>query len=249
MKSLNTRQVVIRIAIIISVVEFSFMLFLEHALSMLNLDGSVIAVINATVLVAISAPLIYILVIKPFIFDRDEALAQVSQLAYVDPLTQLANRRLLSMHLEKAVAGIVRHKMYGALLLLDLDGFKHVNDAHGHDAGDAVLIEIARRLQSFTRTEDVVARLGGDEFVVLIDHLDIDEPIARDQALRIAEKLIDMAKKPVDFNGKTLQVGASVGVRLLSFEKLDTETAIGDADLAMYRAKQAGKGCVVLFEK
>lgn len=118
------------------------------------------AFLDAASLVLLSTPPIYWWVIKPFVDARDEALAQVSHLAHVDPLTQLANRRLLSKHLQRAVAGIVRHRIYGALLLLDLDGFKLINDAHGHDAGDAVLVEIAKRMQSITRSEDIVARLA-----------------------------------------------------------------------------------------
>lgn len=225
------------------------MLILEHSLLLHGIDANFIAPFNVAVLVGITTPLIYTLVIKPFIIARDEALAQINHLAHVDPLTQLANRRLLSKHLEKAVSGIVRHKIHGALLLLDLDGFKLINDAHGHNAGDAVLVEIAKRLQSITRSEDVVGRLGGDEFVVLINHLDVDERIAHDKAELMAKNLINRVNNPIDFNGKTLHVGASIGIRLLGFEELNTETAISEADIAMYRAKQAGKGCVVFFEK
>lgn len=207
------------------------------------------AVLDVVLLSVLSIPPIYIWIIKPFVIARDEALAQISHLAHVDPLTQLANRRLLSKHLEMVVAGIVRHKEYGALLLLDLDEFKLINDAHGHDAGDAVLVEIAKRMQSITRPEDIVARLGGDEFVVLVSHLDVDERVAHDKASRIAEKLTNQVNKPIDFNGKTLHVGASIGIRILGFEELDAESVIRDADIAMYRAKQAGKRCVVFFEK
>lgn len=207
------------------------------------------AVLDIVLLAVLSTPLIYIWVIKPFVIARDKTLAKISHLANVDPLTQLANRRLLSKHLEKVVAGNVRHNVYGALLLLDLDDFKPINDAHGHDAGDAVLVESAKRMQSITRSEDIVARLGGDEFVVLVSHLDVDERVAHDKASRIAEKLINRMNEPIDFNGKTLHVGASIGIRLLGFEKLNTETAISEADIALYRAKQAGKGCIVFFEK
>ena len=225
------------------------MLSLEHVLLMLNIDGNVMAIINVAVLVGITTPLIYLLVIKPFIIARDLALAHINHLAHVDPLTQLANRRLVSKHLQKIIAGIVRHKVYGALLLLDLDGFKPINDAHGHDAGDAVLIEIAKRLQSISRSEDIVGRLGGDEFVVLINYLDVDKQIAQDKASRISQKLINRVSEPFYFNEKTLYVGASVGIRLLGIEELNADIAISEADIAMYRAKRAGKGCVISFEK
>ncbi|MEQ1814069.1 MAG: GGDEF domain-containing protein [Candidatus Nitrotoga sp.] len=249
MEILTIKQVAIRIAIITLMVELLFMLTLEHSPLLRSMDGNLMALFNAVILVAITTPLIYFLVIKPFIIAHDAALTKISQLAYIDPLTQLANRRFLSKHLEMTVSGVVRHEIYGALLLLDLDGFKSINDAYGHDAGDAVLIAIAERLQSITRSEDVVGRLGGDEFVVLIDHLDNDEQIAHDKVSRITAKLLNKVNNPVEFNGKTLHVGASVGIRLLSFERVEAETAVHDADIAMYRAKQAGGGCAVFFEK
>lgn len=247
MKLLTTKQVTVRIAIIISVAELLIMLVLgtiPHEASTYTE-----AVLDAALLVVLSTPAIYMWVIKPFVIARDEALAQISHLAHVDPLTRLANRRLLLKHVEKAVAGGVRHKDYGAVLLIDLDGFKPINDRHGHEAGDAVLVEIAERLRSIVRSEDVVGRLGGDEFVVLIHRLGADERVAREKALRIAEKLVNSVDVPFDFNGKTLHVGASIGIRLLGFEELDTETAIKEADIAMYRAKQAGGGCAAFFEK
>ncbi len=207
------------------------------------------AVLDVASLVVLSTPAIYMWVIKPFVNARDEAIAQVNHLAHVDPLTQLANRRLLSKHLEKAVASSVRHKDHGAVLLIDLDRFKPINDRHGHEGGDAVLVEIAERLRSIVRFEDVIGRIGGDEFVVLIHRLGADERVVREQALGIAEKLVDSVDTPFDFNGKTLPVGASIGIRLLGFEELDAETAIREADIAMYRAKQAGGGCAAFFEK
>ena len=247
MKLLTTRQVVVRIAIIISAAEFLIMMVLEAIPH--ETDRYSQAVLDIALLVVLSAPAIYLWVIKPYVDARDVALAQINQMANVDPLTLLANRRLLSTHLEKAVASIVRRRIYGALLLLDLDRFKPINDAHGHNAGDAVLVEIAKRLRSVTRSEDVISRLGGDEFLVLINHLDADEQLARDLASLIAGKLINLVNEPIVFHGETLQVGASIGIRLLGFEQLDTETAISEADSAMYRAKQAGRGCAVFFEK
>jgi len=221
-----------------------FLGFVHHAA-----NAYLAAVIDVVSLVLLTTPPIYIWVIKPFVTAHDEALAQISHLAHIDPLTQLANRRLLSNHFQKAIASINRYKIYGALLLLDLDGFKPINDVHGHDAGDAVLVEIANRLQSMMRSDDVVGRLGGDEFVVLVNHLDVDEGAAHDKALHIANKLILLVTMPLEFNGKTLSVAASIGIRLLSFEELKIEKALSEADIALYRAKQAGKGCAVFFKK
>jgi len=245
-KLLTTRQVIVRIALIMASAEFLVMTALKVIPHGAGTCSE--AALDTALLALLSVPAVYIWVIKPFANARDAALEQVRQLANVDPLTQLANRRLLSKHLEKAIASIVRHRIFGALLLMDLDRFKPVNDAHGHNAGDAVLIEVAKRMQSITRSEDIVARVGGDEFLVLISHLDADERTARDKTALIASKLIHLVNEPYEFHGETLRVGASIGIRLLGFEALATDTAISEADLAMYRAKQAGGGCAVFFE-
>lgn len=248
MALLTTKQVAVRIAIIIASAEFLIMVVLHTILQ--EMGGYAEAVFDTAMLALFSIPLIHIWVIKPFVDARDEALAHINHLALTDPLTHLANRRLISEHLGKIIAGCIRHKNHGAVLILDLDGFKLVNDDHGHTAGDAVLVATAERLQSNVRSEDVVGRLGGDEFVLLIHHLGADERIAHDKAKVVAQKLIDTISKPVDFNGKKLLVGVSIGIRLLGFEELDTETAISEADNAMYRAKKTkGKGCAVFFEK
>jgi two-component system, cell cycle response regulator len=246
MELLSTKQVIIRIAAIIASAEFMIMLAL--ALIPFELSKYTEAILDVTLLVAISTPFIYTWVIKPFVKARDEALAQIGSLALTDPLTNLANRRHLLIHLERMIASSVRHKIYGALLVIDLDGFKLVNDTHGHDAGDAVLVEIAKRFVSSLRSEDVAGRMGGDEFVVLIDHIDADEQQAQSKALRIADKLIKLANIPLDFNGTHLHVGASIGICLLGVEHLVADAAISKADVAMYRAKKIGKGCAIFFD-
>ena len=247
MKSLSTKQVIIRIVTIIGLVEFLIMLFLGIIPFEMNIYSE--AVLDFALLSLLSTPLIYIWVINPFVSARDEALYKINHLAHTDLLTQLPNRRLFIIHLEKFIAGIIRHKVHGALLLMDLDGFKVVNDIHGHDAGDEVLVEIAKRLRSNTRSEDVAGRLGGDEFFILIQHLNADERIARETPLWITEKLINIVNKPIDFNGTTLNVNASIGIRLLGYEELSMKNVIKEADIAMYHAKNAGGGCAVFFEK
>ena len=243
---LSTTQVIIRIAAIIASAEFFIMLVLGFMPLETNRFSE--AALDVALLATLSTPSIYFWVIKPFVDARDEALIQVRHLAFTDPLTQLANRRHLLKHLERIIASSVRHKIYGALLVIDLDGFKLINDTHGHDAGDAVLVEIAKRFVSSIRSEDVAGRLGGDEFVVLVDHIDADEQLAQGKALRMADKLINLANIPFDFNGNTLQVGASIGICLLGFEHLDADAAISKADIAMYRAKKIGKGCAIFFD-
>jgi two-component system cell cycle response regulator len=246
-KSLTTTQVIIRIVAIVSTAEFAIMLLLGTL--KFNVDIYSAAAINLIFLALLSTPLIYLLVIKPFVVARDNALQHISLLAHTDPLTQLPNRRLISMHLEKCLAGAVRHKVRGAILLLDLDGFKAINDLHGHDAGDKVLIEVARRLKFHTRAEDVIGRIGGDEFIILIQHLDTDNQTAHDTVYRLAKKLVNAIHEPICFNDQTLNVSASIGIRLLKPEELDTTSIIREADAAMYHAKQAGKGRAVFFEE
>jgi two-component system cell cycle response regulator len=246
-RALSTRQVIFRIIAIISFAEFFIMLVLGVVPYKLGVYEE--AVFDITLLGLLTIPPIYFWVVRPFVDARDEALRHVSHLAHTDPLTKLPNRRLLSNYFDKFMASSARHQGNGALLLIDLDGFKEINDQYGHDAGDQVLIEVARRIQSIIRTEDVVARLGGDEFVILLHQLDVDDQKARGIALQVAEKLVNLICQPIQFNGATFNVGASVGVRLFSSEVLDVETAIKDADIAMYQAKQNGRARAVLFEK
>jgi len=222
--------------LLLAIIPFSMGVYLE-------------ALVDVVLLAFISTPLIYAWVIKPFVTDLGDAFNKIKMLAHTDPLTQLANRRLLSVHLKKIIAETIRHEFHGAVILLDLDGFKAINDTYGHDAGDAVLTEIARRLQENSRTEDIVARLGGDEFVVIIHHLNNNNQPARSSALQTANKLANLVNQPIHFDGSTLQVSASIGVRLLDSEELNAETVIKDADIAMYHCKQSIDNCVVFFDK
>ena len=221
------------------------------AFGILHCEGNiyVIAAIDIFLLAALSTPLIFILVVTPFVKARDEALEQLSYLAKTDPLTKLSNRRSISIQLKKFIASTVRHKFYGAVFLLDLDGFKYINDIYGHDTGDEVLVEIANRLRSRVRFDEVVGRFGGDEFILLINNLDTNEHIARNAALRIAEQLVTLLSMPVYLNDKKLSIGVSIGIRIFGLDEIDAGSAIKDADFAMYRAKEAGKGQSVVFEE
>jgi diguanylate cyclase (GGDEF)-like protein len=238
--------VVFRIAIVMVLVELFIMgLFLLIR----PISTLVEAVLAPGLLMLFATPAIYYWIIKPFANERNAALAQVNHLAHTDSLTQLANRRLIMSQLEKLISESIRHKDYSAVLLLDLDGFKKINDKYGHDAGDMMLKEVAKRLSILIRSEDTVGRVGGDEFVLLISRLGKDEQAANDKAQQIAKKLIELICAPLEFHGHVLQVGLSVGVRLLGQELLNTETAIREADTAMYQAKKSGGSQVVDFEK
>ena len=227
-------------------------LFIMLAFGVLGYEKNSIYIQAGTdilVLVVFSTPLIYKLVITPFVKARDHAIEQLNYLAQTDPLTKLPNRRSIFTELERFIASTVRHKFYGAVLLLDLDGFKEINDEYGHAAGDEVLVVVGERLRSRVRLEEVIGRLGGDEFVLLINNLDSSESIARDKVKNIAEQLVSLINQPIMYRDKKLAIGVSIGVRLFGVSEIDTEIAIKDADTAMYRAKQTGRGRYVIFEE
>jgi diguanylate cyclase (GGDEF)-like protein len=245
--SLTTTQVIIRIIAIVSLVEFLILLAFDyvHYEANIYLEASV----DILLLAALSTPLIFLLVITPFVKAQDEALMQLRYLANTDPLTKLLNRRSIDIELKKFIASAVRHKFYGAVLLLDLDNFKNINDVYGHDAGDKALVEIADRLRSRVRLNEVVGRLGGDEFILLINNQDADERAARNAALRVGEQLVALLGAPINLEGTELSIGVSVGVRIFGFDANAAESAIKDADLAMYRAKQSeSRQCVAFGE-
>jgi diguanylate cyclase (GGDEF)-like protein/PAS domain S-box-containing protein len=191
------------------------------------------------------------------ITERKQEDDLVHELAYHDTLTGLSNRRLLLDHLELALAGNRRHGRHGALVFLDLDNFKPLNDRHGHHVGDLLLVEVARRLTHCVRELDTVARFGGDEFVVLLSGLAAAEDVARRQAEQVAEKARHALAEPyvltTEQNGRTTTVEhrctASVGVLLFDGHGEREEAAealLEQADAAMYDAKDAG-GNVVSF--
>jgi diguanylate cyclase (GGDEF)-like protein len=163
--------------------------------------------------------------------------AQMQYLAHHDALTGLPNRRCFLDRLEHGVALASRQSYKLALLFIDLDGFKRVNDDYGHALGDALLKGVAERAVSGVRQSDIVARLGGDEFVVLL----VDCP-EREAVGHIAANLIAALAKPFDFGGLAVNVGASIGIALYPDQSTDGETLLAQADSAMYEAKRGGRG-------
>ncbi|MDR9468525.1 diguanylate cyclase domain-containing protein [Marinospirillum sp.] len=169
--------------------------------------------------------------------QNHQQLLQVRYLAQHDALTGLANRSLLNDRLQDQCVH-ARQKQQGfALLFIDLDGFKSVNDEYGHDAGDALLIELSRRLQKHLDSRDLVARLGGDELVVLSQQTQTQH-----QAFALAEQLNDLLSQPFDWQGFHLQAGASIGIALFPDQGDTANKLLTQADNAMYLAKSRGKG-------
>ena len=178
---------------------------------------------------------------------------QVQHLAFHDPLTQLPNRRLLMEQLRLALAGSKRSAKRGAILFMDLDNFKPLNDTHGHSVGDALLVRLAERLRGVVRETDFIARFGGDEFVVLLGNLDPDEARAQTQALDVAEKIRSAVSEPYQLRahravatGALVEHRCSVSIGVVQF--LDAagteEELLKRADAAMYRAKEAGRNAI-----
>ncbi len=174
------------------------------------------------------------------ISEHKEAEQEILNMAYYDSLTNLANRRQLHDRLDQSLAASKRDGRHGALLYLDMDKFKTLNDTLGHQYGDMLLCEVARRLQECVRTEDTVARLGGDEFCVMLEHLDMDPQEASAKAIAAAEKIVRALGEPYDLDGHRHDSSASVGVALYCGG--NSEDIIKRADAAMYEAKHAGRG-------
>jgi diguanylate cyclase (GGDEF)-like protein/PAS domain S-box-containing protein len=181
------------------------------------------------------------------ITENKDAVAEIHRLAYYDPLTHLPNRRLLQDRLRQILAAATRNGLYGAILFLDLDNFKTLNDTRGHDVGDQLLIEVAQRLRATVREGDIVGRLGGDEFVVLLEDLSSEAEVAAMLTKRVGEKVLDALAHPYNFDGYEHHCTASIGIRLYR-EQETVEDLLRHADLAMYQAKKAGRNALCFFD-
>jgi diguanylate cyclase (GGDEF)-like protein len=190
------------------------------------------------------------------ITERKRTEELIHSFAFFDSLTQLPNRRLLNDRLTQAMLASKRNNHYGALMFLDLDNFKPLNDAHGHDAGDLLLVEVARRITLCVREVDTVARFGGDEFVVMLSDLDKDRKESIAQATVVAEKIRSSVSEPYvlrlqrDSGEKNIvhRCTSSIGVVLFINHEASLEAVIRCADSAMYLAKKSGRNTIRFFE-
>ncbi len=182
------------------------------------------------------------------ISNRKKSEQEIHQLAFYDPLTNLPNRRLLMDRLQQGLAVSARNSRHGALLFLDLDHFKIINDTQGHVMGDQLLIEVARRLQICVREGDSVARLGGDEFVVLLENLSSEANEAASQTELVAEKIRQELDKIYVLDEFECHSTASIGISLFFDHHESAEDLIQHADVAMYQAKSSGRNTIRFFD-
>jgi len=181
------------------------------------------------------------------ITDRRLAEEEIEHLAFYDPLTQLPNRRLMIEHLAQALAHGQRNHQFGALLFLDLDHLKNINDSLGHPIGDQVILLVAERIRGLLRTGDMVSRLGGDEFVVILTELSGDNSVAISQTLQVSEKIQETLNQPFSLEAHEYVVTASIGITMFPEEGQTPEIILQQADTAMYRAKDAGRDAVHIY--
>lgn len=223
----------------------------------LKFDGSVIEVqVQGTAIDFDGEPAIHVSIHD--ITERKKLERDIRQLAFYDPLTHLPNRRLLDDRLRQVLATSQRHGGFSALMFLDLDNFKPLNDRYGHALGDALLVNAADRLRKCVRQMDTIARFGGDEFVVMIPEIGLNRPESTAQALCIAEKIRTELSEPyvlettqVDHAAVSIthQCTVSMGVLVFSGDHEAPDDLLKWADVAMYQAKDEGRNRVHLFER
>lgn len=182
------------------------------------------------------------------ISERKAIEKQIENLAFHDPLTNLSNRRLLLDRLAHILDTSARHRRISALLFIDLDNFKTLNDTYGHNHGDQLLQQVAQRLQKNVRKGDTLARFGGDEFIILLEDISIQTLEASIIAKTIGEKILQLLGQPYLIDGNMHSITTSIGVTLLSDAKEDIDGPLKRADLAMYQAKAAGRNALRFFD-
>lgn len=183
------------------------------------------------------------------ITERKEHQAHIQHLAYHDALTDLPNRHLFIDRLEQALLRTQRSKQFGALIFVDLDNFKTINDTRGHLVGDTILAEVARRLKQAFREEDTVARLGGDEFVICMTDLGSSEEEANIIVSERSELLMNAMRESFSSQGEQINVSASLGLAYFHDHSLNASELLRHADMAMYKAKEAGKNQIIMFQQ
>jgi len=201
----------------------------------LRKNGTIMPVEVNTRIIALEGEKVMFSVIRD-ISKRRSAEQRIAQLAHFDVLTELPNRTLFYDRLDQAVARARRYKQMFAVLFMDLDGFKQVNDEFGHHIGDCLLKIVAERLTHNARDMDTVARVGGDEFVFILNNID-----QTDNVVLVANKILESLSRPFNVKGNTCLIGCSIGISIFPDDTDDAETLVKKADDAMYIAKKRGR--------
>jgi diguanylate cyclase (GGDEF)-like protein len=176
------------------------------------------------------------------------AAEEIQHLAFYDPLTRLPNRRLLMDRLKLAMTSSSRTGKYGALLFLDLDNFKTLNDTLGHDIGDLLLQQTARRIESSVREGDTVSRFGGDEFVLMLENLSEQPLETASHTKYVGTKILDALNQPYDLNSYNYNISSSIGATLFIGQQTGIDELFKQADIAMYQAKKGGRNSLSFFD-
>ena len=195
-----------------------------------------------------SGKLYQYIAIRTDITARKKSEADIQQLAFYDPLTNLPNRRLLMDRLQHSLTAHIRNKEHGAVVFIDLDNFKVLNDTKGHGVGDLLLIEVAKRLKACVRAEDTVARLGGDEFVLLLENLGKEHNDAGAHAELVAQKILHELNRPYVLDSQEHHSSPSIGIALFCDNSANVDKLIQYADTAMYQAKSAGRNTACFYD-
>lgn len=190
----------------------------------------------------------YVLAMVQDISKQKEDAIQIERLAYFDPLTKLPNRRLLDDRLKQALIFSDRNQYYGAILFLDLDNFKTLNDTLGHDIGDLLLQQVANRLINIIREGDTVTRFGGDEFVIILEGIHSNAFVAATQIKAIATAILDTINQPYNIAGHSYSTSTSIGATLFLGNNTTPDELLKQADISMYQAKKSGRNLVCFFD-
>ncbi len=211
-------------------------------------DGSLVDVFSSHAYVQVPGSEPEMFCIDVDISGRKAAEEQARYLAFYDALTGLPNRRLLVDRLGQVIAGSARTGLCAAVLLIDLDHFKTLNDSRGHDVGDQLLVAVAQRLRSCVRAQDTIAHHGGDEFVVLLSNLNTDKTEAAAQVRALGDKILEQLRQTCLLGGEEHLLSASIGATMVTPGQPTVDTLLQHAELAMYQAKEAGRNTLRFFD-
>ncbi len=211
-------------------------------------DGTPVDVFSSHTYIAVPGQPPEMFCIDIDISGRKAAESEARYLAFYDALTGLPNRRLLLDRLQQVLAGSARSGLHAAVLFVDLDNFKTLNDSRGHAVGDLLLLEVAQRLQDCVRGQDTVARLGGDEFVVVLQNLSADAIEAAGQVRHLGDAMLARLRQPYTLAGQRQHVTATMGATVLGEQAATIDEVLKQADMAMYRAKDAGRNTLCFFD-